>query len=446
VNAMICASQPALNAEWERIYCLALAAEGSRRGKALASEQEDRLKKLQGAVLQGRASEPWLGLHRDFGLVPTDLDIIVCALAPEAEPRLGWLFRELQAGTASPYPSPALISELFALELPEYQRLQERLDANAPLRAHRLVDWGRDDSYEPIRATEMVQMRVLGRTKVAQTIPGAVRIVPRGRLQDLVIPEASMCRLRQLALWRRHREQVEKLGIRVPGGPIALFSGPSGTGKTFAAEALAQELGLALYRVDLGLLVSKYIGETEKNLNALFESATRIDCLLLFDEADSLFGKRGEVREARDRYANMEVSHLLSRIERHGGPCVLTSNLRQHIDAAFTRRFDFIIEFPRPDAQARRQLWERFLPPAARGKGIDVQLLAESVDLTGAQIEKAARHAAFVAAAAGTRVTYVHLVDGLTNELSKQRAEVLPASLGALARYVQQVAAERGSQ
>ena len=143
------------------------------------------------------------------------------------------------------------------------------------------------------------------------------------------------------------------------GGPVALFTGPSGTGKTFAAAVLAGALGWPLYRVDLGRLVSKYVGETEENLNRLFDAAHGQPMVLQFDEADALFAKRGEVKEARDRYANMEVSHLLTRIEAHDGPCILTTNLRKQLDSAFTRRFQLVVEFPRLDAAARSELWRR---------------------------------------------------------------------------------------
>jgi SpoVK/Ycf46/Vps4 family AAA+-type ATPase len=218
---------------------------------------------------------------------------------------------------------------------------------------------------------------------------------------------------------------------------VALFSGPSGTGKTFAAVVLASELDWPLYRVDLGRLVSKYIGETEKNLNRLFDAAHGRPMVLQFDEADSLFSKRGEVKEARDRYANMEVSHLLARIESHHGPVILTTNLRKQLDPAFARRFQVVVDFPRPDMAARTSLWRRLLPPRAPlDAGIDMDFLGRAVNLTGGGIRNAALHAAYMAAGAGLPIGVGHIALAVWRELGKDGRELSLADLGALAPYL----------
>src|SRR5690606_38905988 len=157
--------------------------------------------------------------------------------------------------------------------------------------------------------------------------------------------------------WGFARRGARGLGI------AALFHGPSGTGKTLAAEVIARRLGLDLVRVDLSGVVSKYIGETEKNLRRIFDAADRGGCVLLFDEADALFGKRSEVRDSHDRYANIEVSYLLQRIEAFRGLAILTTNLRQGLDTALLRRLRFVVAFPFPDTAERRRIWERALPP-----------------------------------------------------------------------------------
>ena len=160
-------------------------------------------------------------------------------------------------------------------------------------------------------------------------------------------------------------------GARPLGGPLALFCGPSGSGKSFAAAIIAAELSAqtgetwALYALDLGRIMSKYVGETEQNLNALLDALDGRRAILQIDEADGLLGKRGEITDARDRYANLEVSHMLSRFERHAGPVILTTNLRANIDAAFLRRFQQIVDFPAPDTGARETLWEKLLPAGA---------------------------------------------------------------------------------
>lgn len=250
--------------------------------------------------------------------------------------------------------------------------------------------------------------------------------------------DLQVTHLREFLLWLRHRETVEgQWGGRMGGGPVALFSGPSGTGKTLAASVIAHELGWPLYRIDLGKLVSKYIGETEKNLNQLFDAAHGRPMVLQFDEADSLFGKRGEVKDARDRYANMEVSHLLARIEEHRGPCILTTNLHEHLDTAFVRRFHVVIGFPRPDKEARVQLWKRLLPPRApRHDDVDPQFLGQAVNLTGGGIRNAALYAACLAAEEGGAIELRHVALGVWREMAKDASPRSRADLGALAHHL----------
>jgi SpoVK/Ycf46/Vps4 family AAA+-type ATPase len=244
--------------------------------------------------------------------------------------------------------------------------------------------------------------------------------------------------LREFVWWIHHRPVVVgEWGGGSCGGPVALFAGPSGTGKTFAAAVIAGELGWPLYRVDLGRLVSKYIGETEKNLNRLFDAAHGRPMVLQFDEADALFSKRGEVKEARDRYANMEVSHLLARIEAHDGPCILTSNLRRNLDAAFARRFQVVVDFLRPDATARSRLWSRLLPPRApRAPGVDPEFLGAAVNLTGGGIRNAALHSAYLAAGTGTPISLAHVALAVWRELGKDGRDLALTDLGPLAPHL----------
>src|SRR5262249_40921451 len=184
-------------------------------------------------------------------------------------------------------------------------------------------------------------------------------------------------------------------------GVTALFAGESGTGKTLAAEIIAGELGLDLYRIDLAATVSKYIGETEKNLRRLFDAAEASGAVLLFDEADALFGRRSEVRDAHDRYANLEVAYLLQRTESYRGLAILTTNLRSNVDRAFLRRLRFVVQFPFPEAAQRAEIWRRTLPPAAPLDGIDPERLAQ-LAASGGLIRAVALSAAFAAAEDGT--------------------------------------------
>jgi SpoVK/Ycf46/Vps4 family AAA+-type ATPase len=199
---------------------------------------------------------------------------------------------------------------------------------------------------------------------------------------------------------------------------------------------IASELEWPLYRVDLGSLISKYIGETEKNLNVVFSAVHGRPAVLQFDEADSLFGKRGEIRDARDRYANLEVSHLLARIEQHDGPCILTTNLRGNLDPAFARRFQMVIDFPRPDLAARSRLWRLHLPPKAPLEPtLDLDQVAGAVHLTGGGIRNAAMHAAFLAAAGRRAIGMPEVSLAIWRELGKDGRSLTAADLGPLAQF-----------
>ncbi len=368
-----------------------------------------------------------------------DYDVLAFAIAVEAKPRLGWLFQALQPGVAQPYPTLALLQDLLALEGgAEIAALYASLGDDGPLRTERLLRIDGGEPLQPIRPAPGVTARLLGWPDLGGGPPSAMRVRMRPSWGDLVLPRDRITMLREFLLWIRHRDTVvDEWGGTATGGPVALFSGPSGTGKTFAAAVLAAELGWPLYRVDLGKLVSKYIGETEKNLNRLFDAAHDRAMVLQFDEADSLFSKRGEVKEARDRYANMEVSHLLARIEDHHGPCILTSNLRAHLDPAFVRRFQMVVEFPRPDTACRARLWAQLLPPRApRDPDVAPHFLAAAVNLTGGSIRNAALHAAYLAAGEGASIGLRHIAVAVSRELGKDGRALSSGDLGPLLEFL----------
>ena len=254
---------------------------------------------------------------------------------------------------------------------------------------------------------------------------GAVVVHPVATFDDLVVSADVMSQLLEAAARLEHRETVlERWGFLAgrPGreGLRLLFHGPPGTGKTLAGEVLAGALGRDLLVVDLSRMVSKWVGETEKHLAATFESAERTGSALLFDEADALFGRRTEVGDAKDRYANLETAYLLSRIERFEGLVVLATNLRQNLDGAFARRLDFIVGFDPPDAGQRAQLWRRLLPPAAPlDPGVDIERLAALYAIPGGMIRSAAVSAGYLAAADGGVITAGHLVHAIRREYAK---------------------------
>ncbi len=203
-------------------------------------------------------------------------------------------------------------------------------------------------------------------------------------------------------------------------GVTALFAGPSGTGKTMAAEVIANELKLDLYKIDLSTVVSKYVGETEKNLERIFTEAQTSNAILFFDEADALFGKRSEVRDSHDRYANIEISYLLQRMEMYDGVAILATNLRANLDEAFTRRLHFVVDFPFPDEEGRLRIWRTLFPPKVpRDEEIDLEMLARRFKLSGGNIRNVLVNAAYLAASDGGRVTMDHLLHSVRRELQK---------------------------
>jgi hypothetical protein len=251
----------------------------------------------------------------------------------------------------------------------------------------------------------------------------AERIVPSSTWGDLVLPEAQLQTLRQLVSQSRHRMTVyETWGFAARSrrglGISALFSGPSGTGKTLAAEVLANELKLDLYRIDLSAVVSKYIGETEKNLKQVFDAAETGGVLLLFDEADALFGKRAEVKDSHDRYANIEVGYLLQRMESFQGLAILTTNFKSSLDKAFQRRLRFSVDFPFPDAAQREAIWARVFPEQTPTADLEPGRLA-ALNMTGGNIRNIALNAAFLAADLNESVGMSHLLQATQLEGTK---------------------------
>jgi hypothetical protein len=259
----------------------------------------------------------------------------------------------------------------------------------------------------------------------------AQRIPPAAGWDDLILPVSQVKVLREVLEQVQHRTRVyEAWGFAAKSarglGITALFAGTSGTGKTLAAEVLASELRLDLYRIDLSAVVSKYIGETEKNLRRVFDAAEEGGAILLFDEADALFGKRSEVKDSHDRHANIEVSYLLQRMESYRGLAILTTNLKDSLDGAFVRRLRFIVEFPFPDAGQRAEIWRRVFPEEMPTDGVDAEKLAR-VNLAGGSIRNVAVNAAFLAAAEGEPLRMKHLLTAVRGEYAKNN-KPLPES------------------
>jgi len=274
-----------------------------------------------------------------------------------------------------------------------------------------------------------ITLRDLFRSSRIQSQPKlsalARRIEPKYSWQDLVLPEDQMLQLREIADQVKFRHVVlhdwgfaGKLSLG--RGINALFAGPSGTGKTMAAEVLANDLGLDLYKIDLSAVVSKYIGETEKNLNRIFTEAERSNAILFFDEADALFGKRSEVRDSHDRYANIEIAYLLQKMEEYEGLVILATNLKKNMDDAFVRRLQYVVDLPFPDEKYRHRIWSAIFPSSTPlSEEIDFKLLAKKLKITGGNIKNIGLKAAYLAAAEGGVVRMQHVVRATKREFQK---------------------------
>jgi len=262
--------------------------------------------------------------------------------------------------------------------------------------------------------------------RAARHMHGVAQCVPSSfGFDDLILPPMVLRQLADFVSWRAHAPTVlDDWGLGATfnrrHGAVALFRGPPGTGKTMAASVIAQALGLPLYRIDLAGMVSKYIGETEKNLERLFEAASHAEVVLFFDEADALFGKRSEVSDAHDRYANIETSYLLQRIEAQDSTVILATNLQDNIDEAFLRRIDLVVDFPAPGVEDRLRLWQRLeRSQAPVADDVDLRFLAEGFDLSGGEIRNVILTAAHAAARDGSDIRMGHLVRALALELQK---------------------------
>jgi AAA+ superfamily predicted ATPase len=293
---------------------------------------------------------------------------------------------------------------------------------NAAVTARNLARWRSPDDGELTEEDLYAACRAQLDPKLNRL---ARKIQPLHTWSDIVLPPDPLAQLRELC-------QRVDLSYRVLGewgfgaklstgkGVNALFTGPSGTGKTMAAEILANELGLELYKIDLSQVVSKYIGETEKNLDSIFSAAEKGNVILFFDEADSLFGKRSEVRDSHDRYANIEISYLLQKMEDYEGVAILATNLSQNLDEAFVRRLAFSIQFPFPDEADRRRIWLGIWPPGiSLAEDVDLELLARQFKLSGGNIKNVALAAAFFAAGDAGIVHMSHLLQATRREFQK---------------------------
>ena len=315
---------------------------------------------------------------------------------------------------------------------------------DAAATARNLARWRDPDGGRVIMDDLHAACRLQSNRKLAEL---ARKITPHYTWNAIVLPADRMQQLREIVNQVKYRARVyEEWGfdrkLALGKGLNVLFAGPSGTGKTMAADIMAGELGLDLYKIDLSTIVSKYIGETEKNLALIFQEAENSNAILFFDEADALFGKRSEVHDSHDRYANIEISYLLQRMEEYDGVVILATNLHKNIDDAFVRRMHFTVEFPFPDARQRRRIWESIWPDdTPRDPDLDLDFAARRFEIAGGNIRNIAVAAAFLAAADGGCIDMDHLLHATQREYQKMGKVIAE---GEFRRYAEQAQKKSG--
>jgi hypothetical protein len=400
--------------------------------------------------LDGAAADSgWAALLRRHGLDTRQRLLLALALAPALRPQvLDLLFvrnKNLDRGftefggckgrTHGGF-LPTLETAAFVLagdDLAARLALQALAAPDGVLRRTGLLQVEADGPGEPplaaalVATTELLAQATQGRAHVPDFGPGfpARRIATGLGWSDLVLADEVLDEVLAIRAWAEHGAELLRdwgLAQAVKPGWRSLFHGPPGTGKTLTATLLGQAVGADVYRIDLSMVVSKYIGETEKNLAGVFDQAEHRQWILFFDEADALFGKRTATSSSHDRYANQEVSYLLQRVEDFPGTVILASNLKANIDEAFARRFQSIVYFPMPDAAQRLQLWRGMLPqPGRLAADVDLPALAEAHELSGGAIANVVRHAAVAARrAARDHITAADLRQGVARELRKE--------------------------
>jgi SpoVK/Ycf46/Vps4 family AAA+-type ATPase len=404
----------------------ALSADGQ---SALVATLRDLLAAHSGAVILS-GERPW-----PQSVIGSARLTVVPISAPGLDRRrAAWTGALTNAGVALVPDDVELLASRFRLNLAQIENAIATACAAADWRSAAVGAW----QGMPPNEMQPTLDELFGAAR-AQAGPGlaslAQKIEPRFAWEDLVLPDDAVAQLHELCARVNRRERVlstwgfgRKLSLGQ--GTNALFCGPSGTGKTMAVEVIASDLGLDLYRIELAGIVSKYIGETEKNLDSIFAAAAGANAILFFDEADALFGKRSEVRDAHDRYANIETAYLLQKMEQYDGVAILATNLRGNLDEAFTRRLAFTVHFAFPDASHRQRIWTGSWPlEVTLAEDVDLADLARRFPLSGGNIKNIALAAAYLAADSDDAVTTSHLLHAIRREYQKMGKQLTMAEL-----------------
>ncbi|MGH2633654.1 MAG: ATP-binding protein [Tepidiformaceae bacterium] len=407
--------------------------EAALQGAALVLEQVDKLSRDEAQRLRTRVRTQHLA-----PLIMLDGEELfawpgVSIEVPELE------FEAQRALWEETLPAGSDVSEADLSTLAGKFRLGTEEIADAMRGARGKATW-RDPAHAVVNIEDLYASARTQSTPILSDL--ARKITPHYAWDDIVLPADARDQLREMCAHIEHRHQVYEvwgLGAKLAMGKglMALFAGNSGTGKTMAADVMAGTLGLDLYKIDLSGVVSKYIGETEKNLATIFTEAGHSNAILFFDEADALFGKRSEVKDAHDRYANIETAYLLQRMEEYAGMVVLATNLKSNLDEAFLRRLHFVIDFPMPDEDDRRRIWKATIPSAMpMTDDVDLEFLSRQFKIAGGNIRNVVLAAAFLASSEGSSVGMRHMVRGIRREYQKLGRMVTDAEFGVYVEFI----------
>lgn len=426
--------------EWDRMQALVEIAVSHRAGNVVPDEAMARLRQASALVKALRAGGGWRPVERVAGVsaaaAPLFYDALALALLPHVRPSAAFGLMTLnQASQGQVAPTTGALYEILALGGAEdraFFAAIKRFDEAAPTGLTRVAG---DAPLRELHPGTRLGRIVFEIDEPLETPPGVMRLAPGPALDRLILPAEARGRIRHVLDTARFMDDLRARG-ETPPGQVVLLAGPPGTGKTLAAQAMAAALVRPLFRVDFGMVMSKWVGETEKNLSRVFDTLHGLGAALLIDESDALLAKRIPLRDGRDGHQNTTTGHLLARLERHDGLVFLTTNLSENIDDAYFRRFAHVVGFDRPDRSGRRAIWSLHLPAAETAERESLLDLAQAPRLTGGEIANAALNARALAFGEGVRVGAPHLALAVWREITKVPRMVRTEDLGALAEYL----------
>ncbi len=432
-----------LEPELGRIGILVAIAAGHREGKQATGAQKRDLVAAHKTVGKARTDGLWQALTLDE--VPDDalaFDVLAATLFPMLWPSKAFQIQGLQPGITDYGVSQAVLHEILMLSPGEEGTVHRHLSPTSPLIHGQWVEIEGNGPTRLLRPGPRLIRKVLGEEGFG-ALPAGISLVDNGEtaLPDMILQPRTAAELDEVvALAKLSLKVQEANGKAARGGPAVLLTGPPGTGKSLAARHLSRRIGRPLFQLNLGVVVSKWLGQTERNLTRVFEQMAGTQGCILIDECDALLGRRVSIKEGRDHYVNLTVSHLLMLLERHHGPVWLTSNLRANLDDAYIRRFGAVVDFRRPDAKLRQRAWLAELPEGlAKAQREELAALAAGVDLSVAEIANASHFATALAEADGRTVGPGDLARAVQCERTKSTTTFSPSHLGRLEPFLDEV-------